>query len=276
MDGYPGINEPSKRAIIHSPSGFFAKSACSYQDNANSLVDVKEFEGIDVAGAPILCGFPTTSLTSVLVSGYTVEQLKLPLVGVITSNKFPPKCVIEKGVPAHPVRIYGDKRIVVIVCEFQMPSHEVTYAVVGAILRFAERHSSPIVIAIEGLPSETVDPNSAEQHEILHFVSTNMLFADKMAKLGHQPVEEGVISGVTGLLLAEGSLSKVDVACLLAPSSSKYPDAYAAVVVVKTLSNYLPTAIDHNPLLDRAQKLQNTVTKFLKAERAATKGAIPT
>lgn len=85
-------------------SGFYRKREVGfsreYGDNLANKIRVREFSDIDVEGAVVLAGFPSTSLASILTGGYLREQLKLPLVGVISSYGFPARCIIEKGTPS--------------------------------------------------------------------------------------------------------------------------------------------------------------------------------
>ncbi|MEM3341939.1 MAG: hypothetical protein QW728_04535, partial [Thermoplasmata archaeon] len=47
---------------------------------------VREFEGIDCDGAPVLEGFPSTGLVSTICASYIVDSLNLPVIGVISSH----------------------------------------------------------------------------------------------------------------------------------------------------------------------------------------------
>jgi len=217
-----------------------------------------------VDGAFILEGFPSVSLTGVLTSGYLVEKLKLPLVAAISSSKFPARCVIEKGMPVHPLRIFGNKSVVVLQCEFQIPKEELAYEIVEAVIDFAKRHHSPLIITVEGVPTNA----TSETDPKINFISTQREFAAKMTAFGHKPVSDGVISGVTGLLLAEGYLSSVDVASILPPTSAKYPDAMSSVHVVNCLNKLYPDLkVDVKPLAEKAETLQKTVSTFMEQER---------
>ncbi len=86
-------------------SGFYATKEVGFTktfgETLTNTIKVREFNDIDVDGAVVLAGFPSTSLASILTGGYLREQLKLPLVGVISSGGFAPRCIIERGVPSH-------------------------------------------------------------------------------------------------------------------------------------------------------------------------------
>jgi len=250
-------------------SGFYKKSKVSFEKEYRS-VRVREFGEVDVTGATLVEGFPSVSLASILTTGYLREQLKLPLIGVISSSAFPPRAIIEGGKPSHPIRIFGDKRLVTILCEFKLPSNEVTYDVVDAILDFSERHKCSMVITIEGIPEEADEKGKFD--EKLSFISTNKQFSEAMLALDHKPLSDAIIAGVTGLILAEGSLRDINLGCLLAPAAANYPDAHGAVNVVKALASWLKEpSIDIKPLEESANKLQSSISQFLKSEKDQSK-----
>jgi len=257
-------------------SGFFQKRTIgftkTYGDSLSNKICVREFDYIDCEGAAIVTGFPSTSLASILTAGYLREQLKLPLIGVISSYAFQPRCIIERGLPSHSVRIFGDKRLVVVLCEFKIPSPELIHTLTEALIDFAVRHKSPIIITVEGLPP------SEEKETKLHFISTEKSFSEHLIADEHKALEEAVVGGVTGALLAEGSLnSSVGVATLLTPSSSAFPDAESAVTVVKVVTAYLVSLghedvnVDVGPLQEKAGELHNTLQTLLSQEKESSR-----
>lgn len=128
------------------------KPKVTYQQKKNGIT-LREFEGCEtVANSVIVCGFASATLTPILTAGFLVEQLGLPLIGVLSSPLFPEKCMIEKSVPLPGIRIYGNKRLVVIQGEFKMPNPEVTNDLVSLIFEFAERHSCGLIIVCSFFP----------------------------------------------------------------------------------------------------------------------------
>jgi len=255
-------------------SGFYHKREVGFSkeyggsDHSANKIRVREFKDIDVEGSVVLAGFPSTSLASILTGGYLREQLKLPLVGVISSYGFPPRCIIEKGVPSQSVRIFGDRRLVVILCEFKIPTNELINSLAEALLDFAERHKCPSLLTVEGVPvSDTSDKN-------LRFISTDRDLSEKLTVDGHTPLDEAVVGGVTGALLAEGVLqSATDVSCLLTPTAESFPDADSAVTVVKVVAHYLNSLghkveVDTTPLENKAGELHETIQNLFANEKS--------
>ena len=87
----------------------------------------------------------------------------------------------------HAVRIYGNRDLVCIVCEFKMPSPEVTAALIDAMLDFQARHKCRLMVTVEGLPDDDVTQESLSDKSKLpplQFISTNNDFSLKMDQLG--------------------------------------------------------------------------------------------
>jgi len=251
-------------------SGYYKKNKVTFQHDYG-VVRLREFGKLDIEGTTVITGFPSVSLASILTVGYLREQMNLPMIGVISSDTFPPRAIIENGRPSHPIRIYGDKSVAVIICEFKLPSSESIYNIAEAVLDFASRHKAKMVITLEGIPSDKIDPKTGLLDEKLHFISTNKEFSEKILSLDHNPLTDAVMTGVTGLILAEGGLKSVDIGCLLAPAAPHYPDAHGAVNVVKTLVAGLKLNVDTDPLEQSAKRLHRNVDKFIESAKAAQK-----
>ncbi|KAH3756034.1 3-isopropylmalate dehydratase [Pelomyxa schiedti] len=273
----PPATTTTKTSTLRS-SGLIARPhACTFDKwfGPNKNVRLREFGDLSaIAKAPIIPGFPSVSLTSILTAGYLAEQLELPLIGVISSPLFPPRCVLDRGRPCHPIRIFGDARLVVIMCEFKLEPPELAAAVCEAMFDFSARHQSSMIITVEGDPSKKPTDDDGFAIQNLLFVSTSSIFTAKMSEVGHQPLENGLISGMTGLILAEGPLCDVEVACLLCPCNPMYPEAYSAVAVVNAIAHFLTDIrIDTSQLEQKARTLQQQVTNLLKAESMSKRPA---
>ena len=77
--------------------------------------------------------------------------MQLPLVAVFSSEDIPMCCTLHNEVASSPARVYGNKTIVVFVCEFQL-EETVVPDMVEAIYEFAARHKAPMIYTIEGMP----------------------------------------------------------------------------------------------------------------------------
>jgi len=78
-----------------------------------------------------------------------VKTMNLPVIGVFSSEDIPMCCTLHNEQLSYPARIYGNKKIVIFVCEFQLED-SVVPDMVEAIYDFAERHKSGMIYSVEG------------------------------------------------------------------------------------------------------------------------------
>jgi len=265
------VHRSSFKSHVRFPNALFSKQSMFTKpkvilERKKNSITLREFEGCQaVSNAVIVCGFPSTTLTPILTAGFLVEQMNLPLIGVLSSPLFPEKCMIENSLPLPSVRIYGSNKLVVIQGEVKMPSSEVTHDLVSLIFDFAERHSCPMIVATEGLPQENYD-RSRDSGKI-KFVGTSGSANASLLKEGNTPITEGVISGFSGILLSEGMWAKSDIVCLIAPTASLYPDINATVDILKNMSVLLSLPLDTTPLEKKAKKIDSSFAKLVKDEQ---------
>ncbi|KNC83914.1 hypothetical protein SARC_03849 [Sphaeroforma arctica JP610] len=79
-------------------------------------------------------------------------------------------------------------------------------------------------------------------------------------KIVYKPLDDAVINGITGGLIAEASLTGLEVCCILVPASAVMPlDVSAAAKVVETVRTLVPgLELDMTPLQSKAKQLKLT------------------
>ena len=218
----------------------------------------------DLRGAAVVEGFPSVGLVSTLAANYLVEQLKLPKIGCIHSKWLPVTSIIRDGEPNHPVRIYGDKRLVVFISEFRPPA-QIVGPIVDEVLQWTKDAGCGLIISTEGLPmSEEADPIKTN---IFGIASTKE--ARSQLELKKIPLlKDGIITGISGVLLNEGARLDRDVICIIADAHENYPDARAAAKIVETIDAILPQIeLDTKPLYEEAERMENELKVALAKVR---------
>lgn len=79
-----------------------------------------------------------------------VKSMGLPLVGVLKSLSIPSVATVQCEQPSHPARIYGNRGIVIFVCEISL-DEAVARPVADLIYDFARRHRCPMIYTVEGM-----------------------------------------------------------------------------------------------------------------------------
>jgi uncharacterized protein len=244
-------------------------------------IEIIEYKNVDLTNAILIEAFPTVGLVSSIAGHFIVEQLKLEEIGTINSRYFMPAAVIHNGVPSPPVRIYASKKIcgstgdcdqiAVIISEF-MPPVDIIKPVADIILSWAQKKKCSHIVTLEG--THSLNPKKPKTYG----VATTQKMKDILTKYTIEETKEGMITGITGVLLFEGARLKQDVLCLLAEAHSSYPDSRAAALLVETLDKMLPEIqINTQPLYKEAEDIEQKIRAFIKQAQptAPSSGNLP-
>ena len=237
-------------------------------------VEINEMRRMDLEGATIVDGFPSVGLVSSIATNYIIKLLNLKEIGVMDSDGFPHVTLVRESVPLSPVRIYAGERtskgelIVAFVSEFQSPP-ELIRPISRALVDWAVERKCKMIISPEGL---VVDPDlkeKAELSEVVFAIGSTDRAREMLSRKHFQTFDEGVITGVAGMLLIEGFAQDFDVITLLAEAHPDFPDAGAAALVLEAMDDLvLGMDFDTKPLFEEAQRIEARL-KEVQAQAAA-------
>jgi uncharacterized protein len=242
-------------------------------------IQIIEYKDADLSNSILIEAFPTVGLVSSIAGHFLVEQLKLEEIGTISSRYFMPAAVIHNGTPSPPVRIYAGKKIcgktggcdqlVVVISEF-MPSVDIIKPVGEMILSWAKKKKCNYIVTLEG--THGLNPKKPKTYG----VATTQKMRDLLKKYSIEETKEGMITGITGVLLFEGARLKRDVLCLLAEAHTSYPDSRAAALLVEALDKLLPEIeIDTQPLYKEAEDIEQKIRAFIKQAQPTAPSSVP-
>jgi uncharacterized protein len=225
-------------------------------------VEINEMRRMDLEGATIVDGFPSVGLVSSIATNYIIKLLNLKEIGVMDSDGFPQVTLVRESIPLSPVRIYAGERtsrgelIVAFVSEFQSPP-ELIRPISRALVDWAVDRKCKMIISPEGL---VVDPDlkeKAELSEVVFAIGSTDRAREILSRKHFQTFDEGVITGVAGMLLIEGLAQDFDVITLLAEAHPDFPDAGAAALVLEAMDDLiLGMDFDTKPLFEEAQRIE--------------------
>ena len=245
-------------------------------------ITILEYEKVDLTNSMLIVAFPTVGLVSSIAGHFIIDSLKLHPIGTILSDKFMPATVIHKSIPSPPVRIYaGEKRcgpddacrkLAIVISEF-MPGPETIKPLVDQILTWSKNKGVDIILSLEGM--HALGDIKGQKSKIFGIASTkNMKKVLKNLKI--EQTQEGMITGVTGVLLYQGVLLRRDVICLLAQTHTNFPDSRSAAQLLEKLDKMLPAIkIDPKPLYEEAQEIENKIRQAMEQSKP-TAPSIPT
>ena len=243
--------------------------------------EIVEYKDVDLSDSMLVVAFPTVGLISSIAGHYIIDSLKLKEIGTITSRYFMPATIIHKANPSPPVRIYaGEKtcapdgtceQVAVIISEFMPPLDKIK-PLSDKIIDWADKKGCQAIVALEGSHATEAISNKKLQ---VSGVGSNDKMKKILKKHSVNETQEGMITGVTGVLLYEGVLRKRNVVCLLSEAQASFPDSRAAGKLIEKLDVMLPQIkIDPKPLYKEAEKIEKNIRKYMEQSKP-TAPALP-
>jgi len=238
-------------------------------------VKICNFEEVDLKDAIVIAGFPSIGLVSTIAANYLIDALNLKQIGCITSPQFPALSVVHTGEPLSPVRIYsgtqpGGGKIVVFVSEFK-PKPNLINSISETIMEWVSGKKCKLLISPEGMVVEGKDSGDDANVEAYAIGSTENARGILMSKDIAQ-FKNGIIAGVSGVLLNLGKQAKVDVISILAEAHPNYPDARAAAAAINVIANIMGVEINVKPLYEESERIEVQLQKMHKQAKPMVSG----
>ena len=239
-------------------------------------VEICNFEDVDLKGATVIAGFPSIGLVSTIAANYLIDALNLKQIGCVTSSQFPALSVVHTGEPLSPVRIYAgeqgyNKKIVVFVSEFK-PKPNLINSISETIMKWANDKDCKLLISPEGMVVEGKSVEGGAQVEAYAIGSTenarSMLLEKKIAQF-----KNGIIAGVSGVLLNIGKQQNFNVISILAEAHPNYPDAKAAAAAINVMALLMGIEINVTPLYEESERIEKQLQKFHKQAKPMVSAA---
>ena len=104
-------------------------------------------------GLDLILGIPDVGLVGTIAVTHLIDELGLKELGYLDSALFPPLTVVHEHVPKSPVRIYGDKKIIVLVSEMPI-APTIIYPFIDSLMAWFEKKkfnpTDVIVLSLSG------------------------------------------------------------------------------------------------------------------------------
>jgi uncharacterized protein len=240
-------------------------------------ISIHEYEHMTFDKAMVIVGFPSIGLVSSIAANFIVRTLKLEKIAAILSDDFPPYSLVHEGEVSPPVRIYAGHRmcddsgekcdqLIVITSEF-MPAPNLLRPLTGVILEWCRHHDVNTIMALEGMNGG----ENPEQREVMA-VATGDNCRKMLATYSIKELKEGMVSGLSGVMLYEADRAGMDVICLLGPARADYPDARGAARLMEVVAKMLPEIkLDPDPLFKEAEQIEKDMKSALQAIKGPAK-----
>ncbi len=262
-------------------------------------IKIYELKRMNLKNAIVIDGFPSVGLVSSITANYLVNVLNLEQIGILDSVYFPTISLIRHAEPLNTVRIYAGERVgadkggegeqvVVFISEFQPPQNLIKM-IASTILDWIQEQKCSLLISPEGLVVDrTGEETEKDEKEISTSTSVDIerieaygvgstgRAREVLRKNDIKIFQEGVITGVAGVLLNEGRRRDFDVISLLAEAHPNYPDARAAAKVIEAISKFfLHIKLDPKPLYQEAEAIEAQIRTIQKQAKSPKQIPLP-
>lgn len=214
-----------------------------------------------------IIGFPSTGLVSSILSNFYVSQYKMEVIGGMSGPEMPPYCFLYNGSAYPPVRMYGHKgkgkkgRDVIVCVSEYAPKPEQCYVFAHEMIRYLRSMDVTDVICLEGI-------NRFSDHDEPLVCGSGPGAMDLMKKSKLDKMDNGMIRGMTGVLLYDGPLAGLNVVSIMTEGNPNIPDPGAAAKLLEPMSKMVPgLKLDPSPLLKEAEEIERHIDNQEQEER---------
>ena len=218
----------------------------------------------------IIEAFPSVGLVGSIAGAYLIDFLQLELIGSVISEDLHPMAVVHKSQPTHAIRIYGNKHLIIFISEITPPV-KMVMPLADKIIQYAKEKNAKMIIAPEGFcTSEKCFP--VEEPKVTAITTSNEI-REQLKKENVSLLSEGIITGVSGILLAEGARLNFPVVCLIAEASNLVPDARSAASLIQVIDKLLPEVeIDITGLVAQADVIEKNLKTAIEKSKTGLTG----
>ncbi len=238
-------------------------------------------EGVNSSGALLVSCFPSVGFVSSIVAHFLVEKLELELVGGVRHPKLPPVCLVQEGKPLPPIRFYAGEpicnmdqcdKVVLIASEIQIPSELILPLSTGLIDWIVSSGVSSTILVdsfAHGIDSSHSIFDEDEGMESMLGIGSKESSHDLLKDIGVPLLKQGLVGGMTGVMMGECRRRRIDALAILAESDGEIgqgviPDARAAARIIGRMDGLLPAVhLDPEPLMEEAQRIEGQIRDMM-------------
>lgn len=206
----------------------------------------------------IIEGFPGFGLVSTIATEFLIDHLKTEKIGRVWIPNLPPMVAVHEGKVVEPVGIFYNKKYNIIFIHVVSAAAGIEWKLADAIFGIAEQLKAKEIISLEGIGSTKPYMKARS-----FFFTTKKSSIPKLQKITTAELKEGIIIGLTGILMLKAS-KKFPVTALFAEAHSDLPDSKAAAIVIEVLNAYLGLKIDVKPLIKQAERFEAKLKQLLE------------
>ena len=236
---------------------------------------------VDAEGALEVTCFPSVGYVTSIVAHYLIDQLELRFCGGVRAPGLPAVCLVKDGQPMPPLRFYagepvctvdGCDKLILIVSEIPV-RNDMVLPLTETLLDWSKEAQIAGGVLIDSFSHtdehahEIIDDDDTE--ETILGIGATVATRERLEKMGVPLLSQGVVAGMTGVLLGECRRRGLDTFAILAeangPPGAGLPDARAAARIIEKLDSLLPNlSLPTEPLIEEAERIEEQIREMLQ------------
>ncbi|MFX0051460.1 MAG: proteasome assembly chaperone family protein [Candidatus Hodarchaeota archaeon] len=236
--------------------------------------EIRDVSDLDLTGFTLIECFPSISALALITANIILESgnssIAFDQVAVGDSNQLPAICVVYYSKPKFPIRIYASDKLKIALLASEIPQYPpITREIGKKIFQWTKDKGIERIVSVEGFKSDyTQSPRNLPIR--VFGVGTTESCRDYLNEKQIPPLSQGVIKGLSAVLLNEGWYNRSEVIVLLGEVRQHYPEIRTAARVIEVLNQIIPSLdIGIEPILAQAEKIEQMSLSMRNEANAA-------
>jgi uncharacterized protein len=244
--------------------------------------EIRDVIDVDLKGGTLIECFPSTSSLALIIANIILEsegrpdEWKYDQVAIGDSSQLPSVCVVYYNKPKFPIRIYANADAKIALLASEIPQYPpITRDIGRKIFHWTKEKGINRIISIEGFLSDYKHGPSQLPMRV-YGVGTTENCREELNSNKIPPLNQGVIKGLSAVLLNEGWFNKSDVIVLLGEVRQHFPEIRTAARIIEVLNQIIPSLkIQIEPILAQAEKIEQSALLMRGQASAAMENEKP-
>ncbi|HDI73072.1 MAG TPA: proteasome assembly chaperone family protein [Candidatus Altiarchaeales archaeon] len=215
----------------------------------------------------VIIGIPDIGLVGSIATFHILDKLKLEEIAHLESDKFPPVIVVHDKRPKSPIRIYGNKDILILISEIPITSSLIP-EISRSLIEWFKTKDVSLVMSLGGI----AHPDRLEiKKPTVYGLGTDEETDEILKKNDINIFEEGLIVGPNGIIIRDCMKNGIPSLYLMTESHYRYPDPGAAASIIEIINKILNLNIDVRELLDKEEEIKIKARDLMKRTEQSMK-----
>jgi uncharacterized protein len=215
-------------------------------------------------GVTILDGFPGIGLIGTITTEFLIEHLKTEQIGSIVVDSVPAIVAVHGNRVIEPISIHYNKKYNIVLIHAISMGDGLGWSLAKVIQKIAGELQAKEIVSVEG-----VGATQLTSTQNVYFFTNNESRRKELMKFA-KPLQEGIVVGVTGALLACSSDCAAPITAIFGETQSNMPDSKAAATIIQALDKYLKLDVDPKPLLKQAKEFEKKLRTLVGSAQKTT------